>query len=254
MLFFLLFFFFSILEGGVITPYGSKPIELSINNQNKISSYTFKFTLENDLLAGILFFPPPPHQLLNQLLGDYLFIYFPSAQYPVLPSPCSSSLLPEDALLYPTLLPLSCTLLSSQSLFKLTLPELKSGSSLSHSVLISGISNAPKGGTGNFRLESRRGDLNLIDYNHFFESVGLDASPAAISSFSVSRTLNGVNDVASYSFNFVVGVVVPMGGGITIDVEGNGVRMGGEGSSNVATKMSVEVKEKMIRIYVREKK
>lgn len=82
--------------------------------------------------------------------------------------------------------------------------------------------------------------------------MGLDASPGIISSFSVGRTSNGVNDVASYTFSFVVGVGVPMAGGITIEVEGNGLKMGGEGSSNVATKLSVELKEKMIRIYVSE--
>ncbi len=151
--------------------------------------------------------------------------------------------------MYPSPVSLPCNLIALRSLFKITLPELQSGS-VSHSVSIAGITNPAKGGTGNFRLETRRGDLNLLDYNHFFESVGIDESPLGINSFTVSRSENEVNKIASYVFGFQLAVKVPKDGAISVDIEGKGIIFGGIGSSNAASKMSIDLTEKRILIYV----
>lgn len=126
---------------------------------------------------------------------------------------------------------------------------MQSGSII-HSISIAGITNPGKGGTGNFRLETRRGDLNLIDYNHFFESVGIDESPGGINVFTVTRSENDVNKIANYIFSFQLAVKVPKDGAITVEIEGDGILFGGIGSSNAATKMSVDLTQKKIKFYV----
>ena len=37
---------------GKISPFGRKPILLSVNNENKYSTYTFSFFIETDLDKG----------------------------------------------------------------------------------------------------------------------------------------------------------------------------------------------------------
>jgi len=81
------------------------------------------------------------------------------------------------------------------SLFKITLPDVKAGN---YKLTIPSIINPLYGGTGNFKMETRRNDVykkdvNLIDFNYAFGKVGIAKAAIDLSGISTTYSVSGVN-------------------------------------------------------------
>lgn len=151
-------------------------------------------------------------------LGDILTIQFPVTQYSNLSAvyasgnPCQASILPDA--FNPSIRSLPCIYDLVNLQFQLTMKPLTSGLFSPHSVVIYGIQNPPEtGGTGYFRLESRRGTSNLLDYNHLFDLLGFVPQPLQFASVTSSITANGiVNLNGTYQIVFQTSITIPANG------------------------------------------
>lgn len=93
-----------------------------------------------------------------------------------------------------------------------------------YKITINGISNPSAGGTGMFKLQSRRRkgkttDVNLLDYNHIFGQVGISPTPpllTGVNSIPVSYIVNVITD---YTISFTTAKAIPAGGRIEISIE-----------------------------------
>lgn len=90
------------------------------------------------------------------------------------------------------------------SLFKITLPDVKAGN---YKLTIPSIPNPLYGGTGNFKMETRRNDaytkdVNLIDFNYAFGKVGIAKAAADLSGVSTTYSASGVNLINKVTFTF----------------------------------------------------
>ena len=101
--------------------------------------------------------------------------------------------------------------------FKIAVPELKAGAFTIHRIRLEGILNPSTGGTGNFIFETRRGDINVLDYNHAFSQVGIAGSPSTMVAATITRTKDKVNEVSSYTFSFAIVNILPKNGYVTIE-------------------------------------
>lgn len=162
--------------------------------------------------------------------GDYFFIYFPSEFTSITAGACKSSLYPEEASIYPTFTSLGCTFVSSGNYFKITSVELKANSFQYHKILIEDITNPPAGGTGNFKIETRRGNLNVLDYNHHFESVGIVGNPNSITVSSFSRTKSDINVLSDYTFTISTSTLLPKNGSVQILIVNSRVKFTSQSS------------------------
>ena len=218
----LFFILITTISCGIIFPCGTKPISLGFNNQNRYSSYTFTFFIETDLFSG-----------------DYIWIYFPSEFTTIPAGDCSAYLLAEDASYYNSPTKLSCSFTISGNYFKITTPELKGSAYSNHTILIDKIMNPSTGGTGSFRIETRRGDLNLLDYNHNFETIAIVGDPNTIATASFTRTKSQVNDIADYVFTVSTISLTPKNGSVLLYVSGGELLF--SQTSTCATSLSTTV-------------
>ena len=142
-------------------------------------------------------------------------IYFP-IEYTLLSSPCTSYLLPEDSSYYTKNTQLPCSFNALGNYFTIITVELKGSAYSNHTVMIKNIINPSSGGTGNFKIETRRGILNILDYNHNFETVGIVPNPNTIATASFTRTANTINSIADYTFTVTTISVLPKNGSVLL--------------------------------------
>lgn len=124
--------------------------------------------------------------------------------------------MPEDNSVYTQKTSLACTFISSGKYFKITSVELKGSSYSYHSIIVEGVTNPNTGGTGSFKIETRRGDLNVLDYNHKFGSVGIVGDPKTITTSSFTRSKSQVNDLSDYVFSITTLSLLPKNGSVEI--------------------------------------
>ena len=85
-----------------------------------------------------------------------------------------------------------------------------------HSIKIEGLTNPAEGGTGQFKLETRRG-INVWDYNHFFGMIGLVFSPGSLPSAVVTIELNdGVKEKGEYKIDITTSNKMFAGSKLTV--------------------------------------
>ncbi|CAD8148432.1 unnamed protein product [Paramecium octaurelia] len=205
----ILFFLLSLVRSGEISPYLRKPIEPSVNNELEISDYVFTYTTATDMFKG-----------------DQLLIKFPT-QYTSLAIIDYQITLQKwnpDLLIWQTMTGGSCTYIPSgpnnPSLFKITLPDVKAGN---YKLTIPSIPNPAYGGTGNFKMETRRNDVykkdvNLIDFNYAFGKVGIAKAATDLSGISTTYLASGVNLINKVTFTFQTNILIPKDGRLTLDL------------------------------------
>ena len=110
---------------------------------------------------------------------------------------------------------------SSGNFFNITSVELKASSNSNHTIFLQVVTNPAAGGTGSFKIETRRGNLNILDFNHNFETVGIVGDPQTIASFSFTRTKNSVNDVSDYTLSLHTITLLPKNGSVIISIGGD---------------------------------
>lgn len=92
-----------------------------------------------------------------------------------------------------------------------------------YKLTIPGVMNPSFGGTGNFVLETRRNaayliDINLLDFNFAFATVGILKTPPELTGVTITSTSLAVNAAFDLTVGFTTTVPVPIGGKITIDI------------------------------------
>jgi len=147
-------------------------------------------------------------------------------------------LMPEDGSIYYTSQTLTCTIVTSTNgnYFMITSVELKGSSYSNHTIVISSVTNPSAGGTGYFKIETRRGNLNLLDYNHYFETVGIVGNPQPITVYSFSRTQNSVNAISDYTFSIKTISLLPNNGSVVFTFNSGGLQF--TSSSTCTTSIS----------------
>lgn len=81
---------------------------------------------------------------------------------------------------------------------------MKSGT---YQLEVNGITNPAQGGTGMFKIESRRRlgklvDINLLDYNHAFGQVGILAVPSTFTAVIVTPADLKINRITNYVIQY----------------------------------------------------
>lgn len=108
----------------------------------------------------------------------------------------------------------------SPSVFKIGLPDVKAGN---YKVIIPSIPNPLYGGTGNFKLETRRNnvykkDVNLIDFNYAFGKVGIAKAAVDLTSIITLYSASGVNLINKVTFTFLTNIIIPKEGRLSLDL------------------------------------
>jgi len=113
---------------------------------------------------------------------------------------------------------LPCIFDTTKKHFELTLYEMSSGEHAPHSITIYGIRNPNNvGGTGNFKIETRRGSFNVLDFNDNFNQLGFVAAPTNFTSPVVTITSNPqVNLNGTYEIAFTINQEIPTKGSIVV--------------------------------------
>jgi len=127
-----------------------------------------------------------------------------------------ATLLGETASKYKSNVVLNC-LITAKNQIQVTVVDLDKGPTHPHQIRIDDLTNPNEGGTSNFRIEHRKGVLNVIDYNHAFGQVGIVENPTAIGTFALTRVDNSINLQTSYTFTFTTAVLLPQNGFVTIE-------------------------------------
>lgn len=167
-------------------------------------------------------------------------IYFPTEYTTISSGVCKSYLLPEDGSIYVSAQSLTCTFITVGNYFKIKTVELKGSEYQNHTIFIEDIRNPAAGGTGFFKIETRRGDLNILDYNHNFQPVGILGDPKYITVSSYSRSKSKVNDVSNYSFTVTTLTQMPKNGSVYIFIRDGTLKFMSD--SECSTTLSITVK------------
>ena len=165
-------------QGGRIYPKTSRPILLSRNNAESLSSYTFFYQISSYI---------PSDSLLE--------VTFPSSVYPSGLSLTSCQATNWDSQLLP------CSV--SSYTVSVSVGELSNANSNNtYNLTIHNIKNPAKGGSSLFRLQLRRG-VNILDYNDFFSDIGIVSALSAIDSYSVTCSSNCIaGQTATYNLTY----------------------------------------------------
>ena len=175
----LLILLFDLVTGGLLAPVNPKPIQLSTNNIDQHSDYTFFFQISSYV---------PESSVLR--------IKFPKNNYQAglgMVS-CVAENWNQQTV--------SCSV--SGTTLEVTLSEMSNAEpKITYSVKVFGVQNpGSRGGTGMFSLETRKG-VNILDYNDYFGEIGLTEEVSAIVSASVACDSNCKSgQVAQYTFSY----------------------------------------------------
>ena len=166
------------VQGGRIYPKTSRPILLSRNNAESLSSYTFFYQISSYI---------PSDSLLE--------VTFPSSVYPSGLSLTTCQATNWDSQLLP------CTV--SSYTVSVSVGELSNANSNNtYNLTIHNIKNPSKGGSSLFRLQLRRG-VNILDYNDFFSDIGIVPALSPIDTYSVTCFSNCIaGQTAIYNLTY----------------------------------------------------
>jgi hypothetical protein len=113
---------------------------------------------------------------------------------------------------------LPCIYNTVKKQFELTVFTMASGGFNPHTIILYNIQNpSAVGGSGYFRMETRRNLANLLDFNYLFNQIGFVAAPIVFTGITATITLNPyVNMDATYNLVFTSSISIPTTGSLVL--------------------------------------